>query len=90
MAGPLSTAACELIGAAKAGLLVNCIGLLDETEIDETGGLEDDSVLGVAGADGEGAGCGVGVKYDVDNTVSAVWVAIGSPFGLRKVTAGIT
>lgn len=87
--GPLSTAACELAGATKVGLLVTGTILLDEEDTDGVGGTEDDGALEVAGADEGGAGCCDGVKYEVNSLVSASWVAIGSPLGLRKVTAGM-
>lgn len=70
--GPLSTAACELMGAAKTGLLIGVITLLVEDETNRVEDVDDDGGLGVAGADGEGAGCGAGVKYEVESTVSAV------------------
>lgn len=84
--GPLSTAAIELGGAIKAGAL--------DTGMAEDNGNElavgDGVALETGAAEEGGAGAGVGVKYSVDTTVSASWVATGSPFGLRNVMADMT
>ena len=89
--GPLSTAACELAGATGARGLEERRVLLEEAETAWLEACEGvGMVLETAATEDEGAGAGVGVKYEVDRTVSASCVAIGSPFGLRNVIAGLT
>jgi hypothetical protein len=84
--GPLSTAANELGGATNAGAL--------DTRMAEDDGngvsIGEGDVLVMGAAEEGGAGAGAGVKYRVDTTVSASWVATGSPLGLRKVIADMT
>lgn len=89
--GPLCTASCELVGAAKAGALNEGMGLLCEDVIKDLDvGEEEGATFELAAIDDEGAGAGVGVKKDVDRIVSAACVANGSPLGLRNVIAGMT